>query len=98
MQGSILDNAQTLKGALPTERGCIGHERPGVSYMAFRGEASSATALSRLAKIRIALGGRRGRLAIPRGQSLVEFALILPAMLFLSLIVLDFGRVYLGWI
>jgi PKD repeat protein len=66
--------------------------------MAFRGEPSSATALSRLAKVRIALGSRRRRLAIPRGQSLVEFALILPAMLFLSLIALDFGRVYLGWI
>jgi PKD repeat protein len=53
--------------------------------------------LSRLGKIRAALPSR-SRLAIPRGQSLVEFALILPAMLFLSLIALDFARVYLGWI
>jgi len=33
-----------------------------------------------------------------RGQSLVEFAIVLPIMLFLTLIALDFGRVYLGWI
>ena len=33
-----------------------------------------------------------------RGQSLVEFALVLPVLLFLTLIALDFGRVYLGYI
>ena len=33
-----------------------------------------------------------------RGQSLVEFALVLPILLFLTLIALDFGRVYLGYI
>lgn len=33
-----------------------------------------------------------------RGQSLVEFAIVLPIMLLLTLIALDFGRVYLGWI
>jgi PKD repeat protein len=33
-----------------------------------------------------------------RGQSLVEFALVLPLLLMLTLIALDFGRVYLGWI
>jgi PKD repeat protein len=33
-----------------------------------------------------------------RGQSLVEFALVLPLMLGLTVIALDFGRVYLGWI
>ena len=32
------------------------------------------------------------------GQSLVEFALVLPILLFLTLIALDFGRVYLGYI
>ena len=31
-----------------------------------------------------------------RGQSLVEFALVIPILLFLTLIALDFGRVYLG--
>ena len=33
-----------------------------------------------------------------RGQSLVEFALLLPLLLLLVLIAVDFGRVYLGWI
>jgi PKD repeat protein len=33
-----------------------------------------------------------------RGQSLVEFALILPILLLLALIAVDFGRIYLGWI
>jgi PKD repeat protein len=32
------------------------------------------------------------------GQSLVEFALVIPILLFLTLIALDFGRVYLGYI
>jgi PKD repeat protein len=32
------------------------------------------------------------------GQSLVEFALVLPIILMLTLIALDFGRVYLGYI
>src|SRR3954451_8134869 len=33
-----------------------------------------------------------------QGQSLVEFALVFPILLFLTLIALDFGRVYLGYI
>src|SRR5215471_9013483 len=33
-----------------------------------------------------------------RGQSLVEFALVLPVILVLTLIALDFGRIYLGYI
>ncbi len=33
-----------------------------------------------------------------RGQSFVEFALILPVMLLLTLLALDFGRVYLGYV
>jgi PKD repeat protein len=33
-----------------------------------------------------------------RGQSLVEFALVLPILLLLTLTALDFGRVYLGYI
>ena len=40
---------------------------------------------------------RRGR-DTTLGQSLVEFALVLPILLFLTLIALDFGRVYLGYI
>jgi PKD repeat protein len=46
---------------------------------------------------------RRGRLPRARsrhsgGQSLVEFALVLPVLLLLTLVALDFGRVYLGYI
>jgi hypothetical protein len=33
-----------------------------------------------------------------RGQSLVEFALVLPVMLVLVLFGIDFGRVFLGWV
>ena len=33
-----------------------------------------------------------------RGQSLVEFALVLPIILLLTAIALDFGRVYLGYV
>jgi PKD repeat protein len=33
-----------------------------------------------------------------RGQSLVEFALLVPLLLFLTVIALDFGRIYLGWV
>lgn len=41
---------------------------------------------------------RRDRRHRRRGQSLVEFAIVLPILLFLTLVALDFGRVYLGWI
>ena len=37
--------------------------------------------------------GRRSR-----GQSLVEFTLVLPILLLLILVGLDFGRVFLGWV
>jgi PKD repeat protein len=40
----------------------------------------------------------RQRRSAPRGQSLVEFAIVLPILLLLTLVALDFGRVYLGWI
>ena len=43
------------------------------------------------------LGRGHGR-EVSRGQSLVEFALLLPILLLLVLIAVDFGRVYLGWI
>jgi len=33
-----------------------------------------------------------------RGQGLVEFALVLPVLLLLLLVSIDFGRVYLGWV
>ena len=80
--------------------------------MAFRGERSSATALSRPVDGARAGAVRPGAPHLPRrvarilridrldplGQSLVEFALILPIMLLLALTAIDFGRVYLGWI
>jgi PKD repeat protein len=40
------------------------------------------------------LGGRRRS----RGQSLVEFALVLPVLLLIVLTGIDFGRVFLGWV
>jgi hypothetical protein len=50
--------------------------------------------------------GRTARAARPRittsrtsrGQSLVEFALVLPVLLLLLVITVDFGRAYLGWV
>jgi PKD repeat protein len=33
-----------------------------------------------------------------RGQSVVEFALVLPLLLLLTMTAIDFGRVYLGWV
>jgi PKD repeat protein len=33
-----------------------------------------------------------------RGQSLVEFALVVPILLLLTLVAIDFGRVFLGWV
>jgi PKD repeat protein len=41
---------------------------------------------------------RSGRRRRSRGQSIVEFALILPVMLLLVMFAIDFGRVYLGWV
>lgn len=41
---------------------------------------------------------RRRRSDRSRGQSLVELALVLPVILLLLLVAIDFGRVYLGWI
>jgi hypothetical protein len=42
--------------------------------------------------------GRRPRGPRSRGQSLVELALVLPVLLLLLLMGLDFGRVFLGWV
>ena len=41
---------------------------------------------------------RRHRAHISRGQSLTEFALVLPVLLLVVLMALDFGRVYLGYV
>lgn len=44
---------------------------------------------------RAAAGARRRR---SRGQSLVEFALVLPVLMLILLFAIDFGRVFLGWV
>lgn len=38
------------------------------------------------------------RLRESRGQSLVEFSLVVPLLLLLCMVAIDFGRVYLGWV
>jgi Flp pilus assembly protein TadG len=54
--------------------------------------------------ITIALGGGRDRHSTvrrsgsKRGQSLVEFALVLPVLLLIVLFAVDFGRLYMGWV
>jgi PKD repeat protein len=48
--------------------------------------------------VRGRVAGASNRRTRTHGQSLVEFALVLPVLLFLTLIALDFGRVYLGYI
>ena len=43
-------------------------------------------------------GDRPATRASQRGQSLVELSLMLPMLLLLTVVALDFGRVYLGYI
>lgn len=43
----------------------------------------------------VTTGGARLR---PRGQSMVELALVLPVLLLLLLIAIDFGRLFASWI
>jgi PKD repeat protein len=52
--------------------------------------------LRRFARLATEVPARAGRRHRSRGQSLVEFALVIPIILMLTLIALDFGRVYLG--
>lgn len=33
-----------------------------------------------------------------RGQSLVEFAIVVPVLLLITLVAIDFGRIFLGWV
>ena len=54
--------------------------------------------LRRLSAGRARTGSSPVSRARQRGQSLVEFALILPLLLLLVVIALDFGRIYLGYI
>ena len=41
---------------------------------------------------------RRPNEAVSRGQTMVEFALILPILALLLVMALDFGRVFFGWV
>jgi PKD repeat protein len=69
--------------------------------MAFRGERTTALVSARvraLLRVPRRFGRLARRLKDRPGQSLVEFALILPILLLLTLTAIDFGRVYLGWI
>ena len=69
--------------------------------MAFRAERVSALASVRtsvVASLRLRIRRFGRRLRNRPGQSLVEFALILPILLLLTLTAIDFGRLYLGWI
>jgi PKD repeat protein/Flp pilus assembly protein TadG len=52
--------------------------------------------LRRFARLATQVPTRSRRRRRSRGQSLVEFALVIPIILMLTLIALDFGRVYLG--
>ncbi len=48
--------------------------------------------------MRLPLLSRRRDRPKSRGQSLVEFALVLPVLLLITLTAIDFGRVFLGWV
>jgi hypothetical protein len=48
----------------------------------------------RLPSLRIPARWRR----VSRGQAMVEFALILPVLVLLLVLAVDFGRVYFGWV
>jgi len=62
--------------------------------MGLRGDSGLGVSV----RARAARGAAAKRPARSRGQSLVEFALVLPVLLLLTLIALDFGRVYMGWV
>jgi PKD repeat protein len=62
----------------------------GQSVVYDRGRSNVAIRLLRTVK--------RHRARLSRGQSLVEFAIVLPVMLFLLLIVVDFGRIFASYI
>ena len=74
--------------------------------MSLRGIRATALACARPQKalraavldFRSTRSSGHGRSSHSTGQSLVEFALVAPVLLLLTLTALDFGRVYLGWI
>ena len=94
----MADNPGTSKGVPPTEAVASVTRGRGVSLTGSRAgaEISAPAGLRWL--------GRSALRRLPflasdrRGQSTVEFALILPVLLLLGLIAVDFGRIYLGYI
>src|SRR5262245_51647344 len=60
----------------------------------FRRSRLHAADPHRRLRLRALLSGRRSR----RGQSVVEFALILPVFVFLLLMAIDFGRLFFSYV
>jgi Flp pilus assembly protein TadG len=95
----MLDNPATSKGVPQTGAVASVTRGRGVSLTKSRGRRPQIT--------EPAAQRRSGRIVSrlfgvlhdrQRGQSMVEFALILPLLLLLALIAVDFGRIYLGYI
>jgi hypothetical protein len=93
MEGPILDNPADLARGTRADAVVSATRDRGLRLRAFWGHGQLAAEWARRRLARRAPGRSRSR-----GQSLVEFALILPILLLLTLIAVDFGRVYLGWI
>ena len=95
----MLDNPGTSKGVPQTGAVASVTRGRGVSLTIARGRRSE---ISEPAGRRRSGRVLRRLLRVPasdrRGQSTVEFALILPVLLLLALIAVDFGRIYLGYI
>jgi hypothetical protein len=93
MEGPILDNPPDLARGTRADAVVSATRDRGLRLRVFRGHGQLAAEWAHRRLARRAPGRSRSR-----GQSLVEFALILPILLLLTLIAVDFGRVYLGWI
>ena len=94
----MADNPGTSKGVPPTEAVESVTRGRGVSLMVLRGRRSESEPAGRWRSGHAARRLLRVLESDRRGQSTVEFALILPVLLLLALIAVDFGRIYLGYI
>ena len=99
LEGLMADNPGTSKGVPQTGAVASVTRGRGVSLTSSRGRRSEISAPAGLRR-----SGRVSRWRVRvlqsrrSGQSTVEFALILPVLLLLGLIAVDFGRIYLGYI